>query len=371
MKRWWLRLHRWSGLLIAAVVLVIGGTGAVIAYQAEVDGWLNADLLRVEPAAGARPIPLDPLVAAAESTRSGMRASGVRLPQSPDESVEISVEPHGAPDFSGHYVYVDRVRGEVLGSRPFDPDPWSRRGLVASLYEAHYSLAASRAGVWLVSAVAAAWLVVTGLGLVLALPRSGQEWRRVLRMRPRATPTQFNLGLHRLIGLLIAPVLAVVLVTGIALNLAPQAAGLLQRLSPLTFEPALPARAAPASADPIGWQTALDVATAAQPAATPYSLYLDPQRGVYVVRLRETAAIHRRGQVRVYVDARDATVLAIWNPRSGSGGDRVWAWQNPLHSGHAFGAPGRLLVFLAGLAAVLCVLTGVPLWLARRSARKR
>jgi uncharacterized iron-regulated membrane protein len=59
-------------------------------------------------------------------------------------------------------------------------------------------------------------------------------------------------------------------------------------------------------------------------------------------------------------------VLAVWNPRQGSAGDRVWAWQNPLHSGHAFGAVGRLLVCLSGIAGLLFVVTGVPLWLARR-----
>jgi len=64
-------------------------------------------------------------------------------------------------------------------------------------------------------------------------------------------------------------------------------------------------------------------------------------------------------------------VLAAWNPRSGSAGDRFMAWLNPIHSGYAFGDGGRLLVFLTGLAAVLFVATGVPLWYARRRVRTR
>src|SRR5512139_955846 len=108
MKFWLLRLHRWSGLLIAAVVLVVGSTGAVTAYQAEIDRWLNPDLLHVEPprnpgASVAVPLQaLDALVRAAEATWPGMRASSVRVPQAPDESFEISVAPSDAQGFSGH-----------------------------------------------------------------------------------------------------------------------------------------------------------------------------------------------------------------------------------------------------------------------------
>lgn len=370
MKRWLLRLHRWSGLSIAAVVLVVGATGAVTTYQSEIDGWLNRDLLRVEPLPG-QDLSLDVLVTAAAAAWPGMRATSVRLPQAADEAVEVSVSPTAAQDFSGHYVYVDGYRGTVLGSRPFDPVPWSRRGIVASMYEVHYSLAASRAGVWLVSSVAGIWLATSIVGVVLAWPSSYSELRRVMRVRLRGRSVPFAFDLHRLTGLLAAPVLAVVLATGLALNLSPQATALLQRFSPLTFEPVLPARAAPVATNVIGWQAATDAARGAQPAARPYSLYFDDQRHVYVVRMREHATIHRRGQTRVYVDTIDAQVLTLWTPRDGSIGDRVWAWQNPLHSGHAFGPVGRLLVFLSGLATLVFVLSGVPLWWARRNARRR
>lgn len=386
MNRWLLRLHRWSGLLIAVIVVVVGGTGALTTYQSELDAWLNRDLLRVElPAtqsvqtsAGsaqraypALTLPLDRIVAAAEAAAPGLRAASVRLPQTSRESVEVSVARPDAQDFSGSYVYVDPYRGHVLGLRPFDPDPWSRRGIVASLYEVHYSLAASRAGVWLVSGVAALWIVTSMFGLVLAWPRSWADLRRVFRVRTDGRSAQFNRQVHRLTGLLAAPFLVVILATGIALNLSPQATGVLRLFSPLTFEPVLPQRVTAPAAAPIGWQAAVDAARIAQSNAQPYSLYLDSQRNAYVIRMLEPRAIHRRGQVRVYVDAFDASVLTVWSPRAGSAGDRLWSWQNPLHSGHAFGLAGRVIVFVSGLAAMVFVFTGVPLWLARRPARGR
>jgi uncharacterized iron-regulated membrane protein len=163
----------------------------------------------------------------------------------------------------------------------------------------------------------------------------------------------------------------VVLATGISLNFAPQTAALVQRLSPLTSEPVLPARPMTTALAAIGWQGAVAAARRAQPGSSPFAIYRDAARNHYVVRMREPGAIHRRGQTRVYVDGSNATVLAVWNPRLGSAGDRFMSWQNPLHSGHAFGGAGRVIVFLCGMAAVLFVATGVPLWYARRRARTR
>jgi len=365
-----LRLHRWSGLAIALVVLCVGCTGALTTWQQEIDTWLNPDLLRVEPVAGATQS-LDHLVAAAVAVRPGLEVAGVRLPQSPSDSVEVSVSPRSARVFAGWYVYVDPHDARVLGSRPFDPDPWSRRGIVASLYEIHYSLAASRTGVWVVTIAAGLWIVTSLLGVWLAWPGSMRGWRRALRVRFSGSAARINRDLHRSAGLLAAALLVTVLATGILLNFAPQTAVLVQRFSPLTSEPALPVRPRTTANAAIGWQGAVAAARRAQPTSAPFAIYRDAARGLYVVRMREPGAIHRRGQTRVYVDASDATVLAVWNPRLGSAGDRLISWQNPLHSGHAFGGAGRAIVFMCGMAAVLFVVTGVPPWSARRRARTR
>jgi uncharacterized iron-regulated membrane protein len=377
-----LRLHRWSGLAIAVVVLCVGLTGALTTWQQEIDAWLNPDLLQVEPAAGPTQS-LDHLVDVAAATRPGLDVSGVRLPQSAGDSVEVSVAPRSAGVFAGWYVYVDPHDARVLGSRPFDPDPWSRRGVVASLYEFHYSLAASRAGVWAVTIAAALWIVTSLLGVWLAWPKSMHGWRRAFRVRFHGSTARINRDLHRSTGLLTAAFVVTVLATGILLNLAPQTAAIVQRFSPLTSEPTLPARPMTNARRVVGWQGAVEAARRARHGSVPFTIYLDAERDLYVVRMREPDAIHRRGQTRVYVDAgscvdasncadaSNATVLAVWNPRLGSAGDRFMCWQNPLHSGYAFGAVGRALVFLSGVAPMLFVVTGVPLWYARRRVRTR
>lgn len=365
-----LRLHRWSGLAIALVVLCVGCTGALTTYQREIDGWLNPDLLRVEPAS--RPTQaLDHLVAAAITSRAGLDVIGVRLAQAAGDTVEVSLASRSGNVFDGWYVYVNPYDARVLGARPFAPDTWARRGLVASLYEVHYSLAASRTGVWIVTLVAGLWIATSLVGVWLAWPRSRRGWRRAFHIHFAGSAARINRDLHRTTGLLTVTVVVIVLATGILLNLSSQTATVVQGFSTLTSEPVLPARVLSQPGHDTGWQAAIDAARRAEPASVPFAIFRDGTRKLYIVRMRENDAIHRRGQTRVYVDARDAAVLAVWNPRSGSAGDRFMAWLNPIHSGFAFGAAGRLLVFLSGLAAMMFVITGLPLWYARRRARQR
>ncbi len=48
MRSWLVRLHRWFGLAIALFLFVAGLTGAVIAWDHELDAALNPVVLRRE-----------------------------------------------------------------------------------------------------------------------------------------------------------------------------------------------------------------------------------------------------------------------------------------------------------------------------------
>ena len=73
----------------------------------------------------------------------------------------------------------------------------------------------------------------------------------------------------------------------------------------------------------------------------------------------------------VVVDRYSGRVLQVTAPGVGSGGNTFAAWQWSLHSGQAFGLPGRILVFLSGLPLPVPFVTGVLRWLQKRRARSR
>ncbi len=69
------------------------------------------------------------------------------------------------------------------------------------------------------------------------------------------------------------------------------------------------------------------------------------------------------------IDQYSGEMLKVYDRGTGSVGDIFLDWQWPLHSGHAFGWTGRILVFLSGLACPVLYATGVIRWLQKRRAR--
>lgn len=62
-------LRRWAGLFIALILFVAGATGAVFAWDHELDEWLNPHLFQAHSDAGSASTPLAPL----ELVRFGSR----------------------------------------------------------------------------------------------------------------------------------------------------------------------------------------------------------------------------------------------------------------------------------------------------------
>jgi uncharacterized iron-regulated membrane protein len=70
------------------------------------------------------------------------------------------------------------------------------------------------------------------------------------------------------------------------------------------------------------------------------------------------------------VDQYSGEILKAYDSGTGSAGDVLLDWQWPLHSGHAFGWAGRILVFLGGLACPVLYVTGLIRWLQKRRAKR-
>ena len=101
------------------------------------------------------------------------------------------------------------------------------------------------------------------------------------------------------------------------------------------------------------------------PNARAQSISINRAKGFYRVRMGSPDDVNIRGDTFAYVSAEDGRVLEARDVMKGSGGDVFLAWQRPLHSGEAFGQPGRSLVFVIGLLPVFLAASGIYLWLRR------
>ena len=319
----WKTLHRWVGLLLGALVLVLGMTGALLAFDPVQQAW--------------RARPADPgLTVATLAERVARGVPGAE---------EIRRLPSGAIvvfGFDGEQAqasYVDPADGRVLGA-------YQASALPRWVKNLHRAFLLGDAGRWGAAGVALGLGLLCASGLVLLLRRMG-GWRHMAG-RVRGTLAQ---RIHTVTGRVLLAVLFLTSVT--ALTMSASTLGLV----------VLDAGVEPEVASVPTGQAALPVAQ------------LAPLQGLAVQDLR-------RLNFPDAADPQDTWKLAT---RQGAGwldrytGQRL-AWQDAtlaqqvvdwavvLHTGEA-AWPWAVVLGLAGASVPLFWLSGLLIWWqARRQA---
>ncbi len=387
-RRTLLHLHRWAGLAMAAFLTLAGLTGSVIAFQGELDAWLNPTLFRAR--AEGPPLSLDRLAErlAAQDPRAEINYIAFRVPRG--ESIPAFIRPR--PDPAGSKppalgydeVFLDPATGDVLGSRLWGACCLARAQLLPFLYRFHYTLAAGEAGEWIMGSIAILWALDCFVGLILTFPRGRpflRKWRLAWAIKRRAGRHRLTLDLHRASGLWLWFLLLLMAISGVALALQEEvfrpAVGSVMQLTPSPFELA---RARPAPAPErtrIGLSRAVAIAAAESDrrgwGVTPGAVFDVGRFGAYAVYFFPSPTDRGTGLGRpvIYLDDASGEILRVDVPREGTPGDLVLSFQFPLHSGQILGLPGRITISVLGLAVAALSVTGVLVWARKRRARRR
>lgn len=357
--RFFLLLHRWAGLVLGVALLVLGVTGSILSFQREIDAALNPALFR---ASG----PPDPALSFSAVQRiaeaeTGHPAGTIRPPDSV-WPVWVVSPPRGLR--GAVTAYIDPASGAVLGRRDTSA---SFIGITRQLHET--LLLRPWFGRDAVGWLGLLLLLMSLSGIWLWWPRGGQGGILRLLVRLRRRPALIlNLDLHRLAGIWMALVLAVVAFSGVAIVFPGWFRPLLglSRPAPLALTPRRepPLLDADAAAAAARAQAPGEVITAIQPPSR--------QRPAWTVMLRpEGSDPEFRVRSSITLDPWSGAVLEDRSPRSRAAAEEALALQRWLHGGALLGLPGRLLVFLSGLAMPLLFVTGLAAWLIRRRNRRR
>lgn len=388
MRSVWVSLHRWLGLFMAGFLFVSGLTGAIIAWDHELDEWLNPELFHArasdQPALSALQL-ADRL----EAADARLRLSYLPLHLEPGHNLGVSVDPRVAPDGSlpelgFDQLALDPVIAEVVGSRRWGEFAFSRAALMPFLYKLHYTLHLPDAwgielGILLLGIVAMVWVIDCFIALWISFP-SRRSWRKSFAFRWRQGGHKRTFDLHRSGGVWIWTLLLLIAVTSVSMNLPFQVTrplvSLFSPLTPSPFEQISPVTLEQ-SRDPL-LSRAEAIAVAQGEAqrlgiqAPPGGIYHSAEFGLYGVGFFAAGADHGDGGLGnpwIILDARDGRVLSADFPGQGSAGDLFMQLQFPLHSGRILGLPGRILVSLLGLAVATLSVTGVLIWLRKRAGR--
>lgn len=374
-RRLWLTIHRWTGLVLGAVFVIAGLTGSVLAYWQAIDEWLNKDMMAVTvPVGQASSRTLDEILAAARSSAPPAGApTALFLQRHPGAATSVFYDvPAGELKPDQYEVFVDPYRAIATGGRFLQHgDSVLSMPFIRTIISIHASLMCGDDRRYVVGIPAIFLLMSVMTGLYLWWPRNG-GWRHALTIKWGATPVRLTYDVHRTIGFFLSAVLAFILFSGIYMIFKPQVEALVGLFSPVRDMPQdlksapIPCRA------PLGLDAAAAIADQIFPDGKLHWIFLPQGRdGVYVVGKQAESEPSRWGTNRnVIIDQYSGQVLHVQDRSNFTAGETFLEWLYPLHSGEAFGNPGRAFIMAMGFVPLILYVTGFMRWRQKRRGRK-
>jgi uncharacterized iron-regulated membrane protein len=378
-RKLWLEVHAWLGLILGFFLAIFGITGSVLVFYEEIDDGLNPGIIAlagpVEGQAYFRPV--DDILEAARSVMPNRAQIGsIVYPRHDRRAYQffyrVATDNESTPEL--RHVFVDPYTAEVTGTRAvIERGRWFPDGFVPFMFQLHFALLAGKTGVVVVGIMGVISIISVLTGLILWWPLTG-NWRRVLTIKRNASPERLNHDVHQTFGFYTALILLAVLLSGVYMNLPDHFKAPVKLLSPdsRTFTDN-PQSSPAAGRSPIGFDRALAGVRRRYPEGRINGLRLpEGETGVYTISIRDVPGLSRFwSERRVTVDQYSGEILTVHDPDTRTAaGDTFLDWMWPLHSGKAFGWPGRILIFFTGLACPVLYVTGVVRWLQKRRAKK-
>ena len=360
LRKLWLSFHRWLGLTVGLLFVLLGLTGSALVFDHAIDEWLNPELLLSQTSAPSRP--LSELLAAAEEATPEPVAAMSR-PRVRDGVWTAWVQTGTEDDPEWTQVYVDPATATVTGTRVWGTD------LMGTIYRLHYTLLGGDAGAVVVGLAGIVLIVSVISGLYLWWPLLRNGWRAAFVIRRDA---RFTYDLHKTVGVVSSLLLVVIAFTGVYMTFPEWIKPAVRVFSEDT--PPLGELKAHRATDgaPLLPEEALAIAQQRFPEATFDHFHPAGNDGVYEMAFRQSGEIQRSyGRTQVFVDPQTGEIVAERDTHNATAADSFIAAQFPLHNGEAFGLVGRWIVFFSGLAPSVLYVTGCMLWWRRRSSRRR
>lgn len=367
-RLWLTRLHRWSGFVIMAFVLVAALTGMWLVFRPELERTLQPQLRTVIPAV--RQVPTDELVTQVERAYPTSYVSLFQFARRPDDSISLQLSPRRAGDEERvTRVYLNPYTGQILGTQG------AAEGLTLSslnswILSLHDELLASSWGSRIMGIVALTWLLTNLAGLALAWPRLWNQmrsWIPILSLRS-GNAYLLNYDLHRAGGVWLLPVLTVLAFTAVSLNLPQLVRPVVEAFSPLSRQPP-GARVSPGESR-TSFGQADEAVRHRFPEARTNNIYRDFAHGRDSVYFHLPHDANPQGDNFALVDLKSGEITALRLPARSSRGERFMAWLYPLHTGTALGWPGRMLIALAGITLIVQNSSALYTWFVRWRKRR-
>ena len=424
-------IHRYTGLAMAAFLIITGITGTLLAFHDELDDIFNHKLAQVEKQ-NASHLPIAELHDKVISAYPQYNFSSMPTSIAAERSAVFSVDrargkaAQNQPKAPFQQVYVHPYTGDIIGTR--DRDEWAWHNTMWKVFWLHRDLLLGDIGKLLLGIVALVWTINCFIGFYLTFPRAVKKkaqnqtspkkrvsflkrWLPAWKIRRKTNLFKLNYDLHHAFGLWLWGILFVIAWSSVGFNLREVYQPVMhavvglegrderQENSRKQSEKAEQASGAePATRVEVVNNEAVDVEAVDVVDKANSIAYLSEQaniaaqskgmivreflgirwiedEGQWQLRFKTDKDIGKKGGASsITVNARTGSIERVnFGYQSSSFGSKADQWLSTLHMGHISQGIGHLLyqIFLAliGLAVTVLSVTGVYLWWKGRQQR--
>lgn len=350
-------VHRWTGLSVGLVVVLMALTGAALVLRKQLEQPLDRDLLSA-PVCASR-LPLDTLTANAQKAYPSGKLDYIRLIAGEADDTRT---PAAMVRFTDQmFVYLDPCTGAVLGLRN------RYRGTFGVLEQLHRFRFMPNGNLVVGTSAIVFALVLVVVGLVLWWPGTWRGARRALALRaPRAGGAARHIGLHKSVGPYAALIVLISALTGLPQSFDWYRNGVyaLTGSAPPAHAPASLAHAPGAARLPMEaiWQKVQALVPQPREALLHYPSRTDDAVDIYTI---DRDAPHPNARSLMALDAYTGDTLKFTPYAASSAGHKLYFWTLSIHTGLVGGWIGQALLLFGALCVPLLAWTGLRSWLRR------
>lgn len=337
LRRWWFSIHKWTGILLAVLIIPISLTGSALVWHDWLDETINPQRYAVKSGEPA----LTPSVYAAAAQRGlrpGEQLISLRYPEHGEGPIlALAAQPPqpGASRPVRTNIWLDPADGRVLDKASSDA------GLVRVMHVLHGSLMVPGWGRTIVGWVGVFMFLSCLTGLWLWWPVTGSV-RRGFRWKKQNST---NANLHHQMGFWIAIPLAMLSFTGFWISFPSVFSGSSPATRPPPAFPLAETRMTPDNA-----------VAAAQAHATGRLITMSWPTD----RAPEWKISYERQGGSAEVAVTDGTGVA--KPPRAPQPETTARLMRRLHDGTGMGLAWQIVIFIGGIIPALLAVTGLVMW---------
>ncbi|MDM9385756.1 PepSY-associated TM helix domain-containing protein [Chlorogloeopsis sp. ULAP01] len=346
-------IHRYIGLVVGFIVVLIGLTGSLLVFRPEIEYFLVTQKFgHIVP--GEQRISID-LVA--ESVKSA-------IAQQPDLKIGFSILPNNPTSFYHvrlwdskdklTQMFIHPYTGEIMG--------WSQESsdIMQLVVRLHYELLAGKPGL-IITGVTGLLLFILSLTGVILWP----GWRKLIagfKIKWNAHFKRVNFDIHKVTGIIAVVFLSFTGFIGFCWNFYDQSVPFIYAVTLTPKPPELVSQKIP-SQSPLPLSQILKNADAVLPnTKTTYIGMPDQPEGIIRVGKRQAHETFYYGESEVLLDQYNGEVLRVSDSRSLALGDRILTSFVPLHYGTFWGFTSRILYVFVSFAPLILFVTSLVMW---------